>query len=585
MRKKPSPMSKFIIFSLSLFLIILAGGGAVFVFSMREIVKENKSVELSQLLEIERIRLEAYVQEGISVALKFTSSPVITEYFVNPENGENADSESAAWREMNSYRETFADSHFFWVSDVDKRYYFDGEYSYTVDVTDPENAWYTRVLNQPERYTLDINYNPGIERIMMWIDATVVHEGGVVGLAGTGTDVTEFLDNIYGGLGDNTDKTLYFFDADGVIRGDSNIENVYNKVNIAHELSGAGLDFVGIAGGLSAGDTALFSTAIGEIAVGTVPLVGWYSVAVSPTGIADYNTALTALFLVVTVLVLLIIVIFNVVVYGFLRSLNAAVASLEAAKNEAVAANNSKTNFLTVMSREIRNSLTSIIGITQTEMRNNELPCLTQIMDSGNSLLEIFDNISDISKVESGTLEIVAAEYDLPELISETARDFTARIAAKPIELTLDIDRNLPEKLIGDKLRLGQILNNLLLNAIRHTDEGFVKLSVYHKRDGDDVALRFRVEDSGRGIDEQELRQLFSAYTRLTFDIKTDKTIEEMALGLNITQKLVEIMQGKMEAESVPGTGSIFTATVRQGVPVGGCRAIGVEVARGLGVL
>ena len=575
-RKQPL-MSRFIIFSVSLFLIIIAGGTSAFVFSMREIIKENKSIELPQLLEIERIKLEAYVNEGISVALKLTSSPIITEFFAKPESSEL---EYLARREMDSIRKTFSDSSFFWVSDINKRYYFNGEYEYTVDISDPDNAWYTRVLNQPEKYTLDINYNPGLDKIMMWIDAVIVHEGKPVGIAGTGTNVSDFLDTIY--KGQNGRTMLYFFDADGIIRADKNIENVNNKANINDELKNTETDILSAALNLSEGETAVISTPLGMTAVSAVPLLGWYSVAISPSDIRDYNTAMTALFLVVVVIMFLIFVIFNVFVYYFLKSLKKAMISLETAKNEAIEANRSKSNFLAVISHEIRTPLNAIIGLTQIQLQNQTLPTesvitFERINSSGNSLLGIINDILDMSKVETGNLEIFPAEYDMPSLINDSVQLNAVRIGTKPIEFLLDIDRNLPSKLIGDELRLRQILNNLLSNAIKYTEAGTVSLSVYHKIERGTVILRFRVEDTGQGMTEEDLKQLFTAFSR--FNSEANRTTEGTGLGLNITKRLVELMGGTIEVESEYGKGSVFTVTVKQQTPEGGYRPIGVDIA------
>ena len=253
------------------------------------------------------------------------------------------------------------------------------------------------------------------------------------------------------------------------------------------------------------------------------------------------------------------------------------------ARQAAEAATRSKSEFLTTMSHEIRTPMNVIIGITQIQLQRGDLPdeyatALKKIYASGNNLLGIINDILDMSKIEAGKMEIKPAEYYIPSLINDAVLLNVVRTETKQIEFILDVDENLPSILYGDELRLKQILNNLLSNAVKYTEKGFVKLSVSHSAEGEDIMLRFVVEDTGQGIRGEDREQLFSEYLR--FNAGTNRAIEGTGLGLTITKKLVEMMGGVITVESEYGKGSTFTVTVKQKAIK--CAVIGAEAAQKL---
>ena len=255
----------------------------------------------------------------------------------------------------------------------------------------------------------------------------------------------------------------------------------------------------------------------------------------------------------------------------------------EAKQRVEIAEESSKTKseFLATMSHEIRTPLNAIIGIAQIELMQGDLKnniALNRIYASGTSLLGIINDILDMSKIESGKLEIVHTKYDTPSLINDTIQLNIVRIGSKPIEFVLNVDENLPLYLNGDELRIKQVLNNLLSNAIKYTDEGQVKLSVSHQAEGETAVLRFDVEDTGQGMKPEDQEHLFSEYSR--FNIEANRATEGTGIGLSITKKLVEMMDGTITVESEYGKGSIFSVTLRQSVAEDS--VIGKEIAERL---
>ena len=234
---------------------------------------------------------------------------------------------------------------------------------------------------------------------------------------------------------------------------------------------------------------------------------------------------------------------------------------------EAQRASEAKTDFLTTMSHEIRTPMNAIMGIAQMQLQKTDLPsdeavAFQKIYASGSTLLGLINDILDMSKIETGKLELIPVQYDTPSLINDTVQLNIVRIGNKPIEFILEVDENLPSLLYGDDLRIKQILNNLLSNAIKYTKEGYVKLSVSFRDAGDFVDLIFSVEDTGQGMKPEDIKVLFDAYAR--FNMDTNRTIEGAGIGLTITDSLVEMMSGRIIVCSEFRKGSTFNVTIRQ---------------------
>lgn len=235
---------------------------------------------------------------------------------------------------------------------------------------------------------------------------------------------------------------------------------------------------------------------------------------------------------------------------------------------ETESASKAKSTFLALMSHEMRTPLNAIIGLSHLSLDDNVEPeevrdNTERIYNSGVTLLHIVNDILDISKIEAGRMEIIPVKYDTASLINDTITLNILRIGDKPITFNLVINGELPAYLMGDELRVKQIMNNLLSNAFKYTKEGTVDWSLSCERDGDDTWLVATIKDSGIGIQADDIDKLFSDYNQV--DTKANRAIEGTGLGLAITKKMVELMDGTIEVESTYGEGTTFIVRLRQG--------------------
>lgn len=239
---------------------------------------------------------------------------------------------------------------------------------------------------------------------------------------------------------------------------------------------------------------------------------------------------------------------------------------LNIAKSQTERANQAKSDFLSNMSHEIRTPLNAIVGFSQALQEEN-LPPQAQdevkdIVMASETLLDIVNGILDISKIEANKLEIVSTEYSLQAVLDELVSLSKARLGEKPIEFRCVFDPSIPPYLYGDKVRVKQVVLNILTNAIKYTKQGFIEFKVSSIQKDGVCRLIISVEDSGIGIKPESINKLFTKFERL--DIEKNNTIEGTGLGLAITKKLLELMGGQIVVQSVYGKGSKFTIALDQ---------------------
>lgn len=242
------------------------------------------------------------------------------------------------------------------------------------------------------------------------------------------------------------------------------------------------------------------------------------------------------------------------------------VEQLEKAKNEADRSNRAKTDFLSSMSHEIRTPLNAIVGFSDCIVNSNSLTDAKEnakdIVNASKTLLEIVNGILDISKIESGKMELVCISYDSRAAFREVANLLIPKMEEKGLKFSSYIAPDVPVVLYGDVNNVKKIISNLLSNAVKYTDKGFIRYEVSCVNDGDISRLVISVEDSGRGIKQDAVKNLFSKFQRLDED--KNSTIEGTGLGLAITKQLIDLMGGQIAVHTVYGSGSKFTVMIPQ---------------------
>lgn len=251
------------------------------------------------------------------------------------------------------------------------------------------------------------------------------------------------------------------------------------------------------------------------------------------------------------------------------------IEQLKYEKDRANAANESKSSFIAHISHEIRTPINAILGMNEMIIRDskesNSVQYAQDIATAATTLYSIINDVLDLSKLESGKMEIVPATYSLNQLLYDSVSQNQSRIDAKRLDFYVDINTALPSEYYGDDVRIKQVLCNILSNAIKYTHEGFVRLSVDGEFHGNFIDLTFAVKDTGIGIREEDFEKLFVAFERI--EESRNRNIEGTGLGMNITNNLLKMMGSRLEISSVYGEGSIFSFTITQRIvnsnPVG----------------
>ena len=247
-------------------------------------------------------------------------------------------------------------------------------------------------------------------------------------------------------------------------------------------------------------------------------------------------------------------------------------------------ANIAKSKFLATMSHEIRTPMNVVLGIAESTLGDPSLnkpvrEGLEMIHNAGDMLLHIINDLLDLSKIEAGKLELIFVEYELANLINDVTHLKIGQFEHKQVEFLVHIDENLPSRLYGDELRIKQILNNILSNAFKYTNEGEVCLSIsIDPTDDKKETLVFTIRDTGQGMTEEQISKLFDEYSR--FNQEVNRETMGTGLGMTITQHLLKMMGGEMTVESSPGTGSTFT--IHLPVEKRGDQVLGSDMAASL---
>ncbi len=512
--------------------------------------------ELSASATSKILEFKSDINSEIVNALKMAYSPALLSYLESPSD---FSAPGLEYEELQKWHGTFLSKMAFWISDKDMRYYANGEYLYTMDKKVDGNYWYERTFITGKPYLLNVNYDRGLQKTYLWIDVPVYDEiGKRAGVAGTGIPIGDFLDSMYKKA--SPKEKMYLYNNFGEVTSSSNVEQLRNKTTIDAVLPRNAK--VGTYFPLT---KQFYFMLKGEFIIVPIKDINWYLMLYAPFTVVRFiehgvaPLALTLLFWLVQVII--------AQNHDYLSENKV----IKAQKKEIEMLNRNQNRFFASMSHEIRTPINTIIGLNEMTLKEDISDEVAEnsihIQSASKMLLHLINDILDMSKIESGQMEVTSSTYNTGDMLSDIVGMLWLKAREKNLEFHIYVDPLLPSQLIGDEIKIKQVLINVLTNAIKYTREGSVSFSIgcipVEKSTGK-VKVTYTVSDTGIGIKKENLPYIFSVFKRV--DETKNRYIEGTGLGLSIVKQFVDLMGGTITVNSIYSEGTTFIIELPQDV-------------------
>ena len=292
------------------------------------------------------------------------------------------------------------------------------------------------------------------------------------------------------------------------------------------------------------------------------------SVAVISDGTLSRNQFIK-LIVVFSIFLILAIIVALKIAQNVIKEINSMNEFMQRQLDAVDSASKAKSQFLASMSHEVRTPINAILGMNEMIIRESSdeqiVEYATNVKQAGKALLAQVNSILDYSKLEEGKMEIIQVEYDLATMINGFVTSVTTRAKSKGLRMEVNVDTNLPTTLLGDDVRLGQVINNLLTNAVKYTEVGVITLNIREEsREDGAIDIGVSVQDTGIGIKPEDMEKLSASFTRI--EEERNRNIEGTGLGIPIVIEILRLMGSDLKVESVYGQGSTFSFVIRQGI-------------------